>query len=480
MVIRNYGWKQSKPDSRDFRLKTVNPVVYKSLPSSVDLRPIIPEVLDQGELGSCFSGDTVIPLMNGKERTLKELSEGIEGDFFYIYSLIFNDKFYEVVPALASAFKTRENQKTLRIFLDNGEWFDCTLDHKLLSREGEYIEAKDITVGQSLMPLNRKIDNSWLKGYELVENPGEKWHYTHKISSKFDKGLSTPKGSVIHHKDFNKLNNSPDNLIIMTNKEHSAYHAKLSGFGNYNGSEEQKLHSRKLMIENHKKENYTKKTASIGGKAAAKKYFEDEEYRERVNGFFKLGLSEENRIKAKNSLLNTLKKEESKEKKSFIAKTAFREGKLNNFIIKGKENIGKNSTLLQCLKNGKYLIENQMEFNEENWNKLKKLRMIGNLPKFKTALKYFNSIEEFKEKSLTYNHKVVKIIENERFQDVYCLNVPETENFAIKAGIFVHNCTAHALTMAHRIARIKQGLPDMELSRLFVYYNERLMEGTVD
>lgn len=53
MVIRNYGWKQSKPDIRDFKLKTVNPAVYKSLPKSVDLRNIVPEVLDQGELGSC-------------------------------------------------------------------------------------------------------------------------------------------------------------------------------------------------------------------------------------------------------------------------------------------------------------------------------------------------------------------------------------------------------------------------------------------
>ena len=31
-----------------------------------------------------------------------------------------------------------------------------------------------------------------------------------------------------------------------------------------------------------------------------------------------------------------------------------------------------------------------------------------------------------------------------------------------------------------RLARKKQGLPDQPLSRLFIYYNERLMEGTVD
>jgi len=53
MTIRNYGWKKSVPDHRDYKLKTVNPSVYKNLPASVDLRHIIPEVLDQGQLGSC-------------------------------------------------------------------------------------------------------------------------------------------------------------------------------------------------------------------------------------------------------------------------------------------------------------------------------------------------------------------------------------------------------------------------------------------
>lgn len=42
------------------------------------------------------------------------------------------------------------------------------------------------------------------------------------------------------------------------------------------------------------------------------------------------------------------------------------------------------------------------------------------------------------------------------------------------------SCTAHALTSALEVLERKNGLPVVEMSRLFVYYNERVMEGSVD
>ncbi len=43
-----------------------------------------------------------------------------------------------------------------------------------------------------------------------------------------------------------------------------------------------------------------------------------------------------------------------------------------------------------------------------------------------------------------------------------------------------NSCTANALSIAMRITRRIQNLPDMRTSRLFIYYNERLLEGDVD
>jgi tRNA-splicing ligase RtcB len=46
-----------------------------------------------------------------------------------------------------------------------------------------------------------------------------------------------------------------------------------------------------------------------------------------------------------------------------------------------------------------------------------------------------------------YNHKVVDIIPLSEQEDVYCLTVPEYHNFALKAGVFVHNCGMCAIKL---------------------------------
>lgn len=60
VIKRNYGWKPSPPDSRDYKLKTVNPSVYSTIPSSVSLRSFEPEVYDQGEFSSCTGNALVM------------------------------------------------------------------------------------------------------------------------------------------------------------------------------------------------------------------------------------------------------------------------------------------------------------------------------------------------------------------------------------------------------------------------------------
>jgi len=44
-----------------------------------------------------------------------------------------------------------------------------------------------------------------------------------------------------------------------------------------------------------------------------------------------------------------------------------------------------------------------------------------------------------------YNHKVVAVIPLDYTENVYCLTVPEYHNFALKAGVFVHNCGMSAI-----------------------------------
>ncbi|MEY4519539.1 MAG: hypothetical protein RLZZ499_2139 [Cyanobacteriota bacterium] len=46
-----------------------------------------------------------------------------------------------------------------------------------------------------------------------------------------------------------------------------------------------------------------------------------------------------------------------------------------------------------------------------------------------------------------YNHKVVSVISTVEKEDVYCLSVPDYHNFALSAGVFVHNCGMAALKL---------------------------------
>lgn len=54
------------------------------------------------------------------------------------------------------------------------------------------------------------------------------------------------------------------------------------------------------------------------------------------------------------------------------------------------------------------------------------------------------------------------------------------EHFVIYDQGSLGSCTANAIGAAFHFDQIKQGLKDFTPSRLFIYYNERAMEGTVD
>jgi hypothetical protein len=163
----------------------------------------------------CFTGDTKIPLLNGTELSLKELAETYANKEFWVYSL--NEK-KNIVPGKASNPRlTRINAKILEIVLDNGETIRCTEDHQFLMRDNTYKSANLLRTGDSLMPLYRIQESH---GYEKVFNPKRGMYaLTHRLILRTGFGITVAEGEVIHHKDCNKHNNSPDNLSTKRNVE---------------------------------------------------------------------------------------------------------------------------------------------------------------------------------------------------------------------------------------------------------------------
>jgi len=102
---------------------------------------------------SCVTGDTEVATPFGFftiEQLTKDKSSTEE---FLVYCFDFEKNDY----TLGWAFNPRlvKRAKTLKFILDNGTHFSCTEDHRVLLRNGKWIEAQNIKEGHELMPFYR-------------------------------------------------------------------------------------------------------------------------------------------------------------------------------------------------------------------------------------------------------------------------------------------------------------------------------------
>ena len=105
--------------------------------------------------GGCFTGDTEVALVDGRNANFLQLiDEYNQGRTNYVYSINLNTKKIEP-KKIKKAWKTKENQPLIRITFDNQQSVECTLDHRFMLRNGSYVEAKDLQIGDSLRPLGK-------------------------------------------------------------------------------------------------------------------------------------------------------------------------------------------------------------------------------------------------------------------------------------------------------------------------------------
>ena len=167
----------------------------------------------------CFHGDTKVPLLDGTQKSLRDLSERTEP--FWVYSI---GPELCVAPGRAVCRKTRENAELVRVVVSGGDEIICTPDHEFMLIDGAYRQAKDLQFNDSLMPMYR----NWASrdGYESVSNGKGKGSQTHVMVWESHNG-PVPIRHVIHHKNHRYFDNQPENLELMTATAHSAHHRKF-------------------------------------------------------------------------------------------------------------------------------------------------------------------------------------------------------------------------------------------------------------
>lgn len=174
---------------------------------------------------------TPIPLLDGRTLTISELiQEYEEGKKNFVYSLKDNTK--EVVAGeIAWAGVNYNTNKIYRIWLDNGTYIDSADEHPFMLRDGSKLRADELNVGDSLMPSYieyEEVRPGSKSSYEKIYNPStEKFEFTHRLISK-EIPKAKEKYTTIHHKDFNRYNNSPENLEWVDFHEHRTMHGEMN------------------------------------------------------------------------------------------------------------------------------------------------------------------------------------------------------------------------------------------------------------
>lgn len=199
---------------------------------------------------SCLAYDTKIFLLSGKVLTIEEL---YHSDIEHEWVLACDCESKQLKPVKIEQVLEKHIPETLLQFtLSNGKTFACTDDHLILMKNGEYKQAEEILPYDELMPFNYYHELNYHDRYRKVVNPFRGTSkFLYKIVSqdllsnaiaeaKKRAVVDGSKFTVIHHKSHNKNDDRPENLVPLTNIEHTNLHAMT-------GREIKAFHDRTVM-----------------------------------------------------------------------------------------------------------------------------------------------------------------------------------------------------------------------------------------
>jgi len=347
----------------------------------------------------CMAGETIIPLPDGNNKTIKELAElyPTPADKFYVYS--YDHKNDNIQLGIAHSVRKTKTAQTYKITFDDGSHLIATDNHPFLMRNGEYKKVKDLLPDESVMPFYQK--RFFNQRYRFVYGFSDKWISEHRlVATQFDRQLND--NEIVHHCDFNKENNLPSNLEIMDDSEHRAYH---------------------MMINNKyiwSPENYDKqcKAISVGLKAANLSW--NGKRKGKNNPFYGKTHSSNSNQKRSRSLLEFHSDINNKSKWIGNNNGRYREDitfdsleELSYELYKNNSKLTKYELIEAAGCNGRLMMARISDAGYDDWYS------------YKTYIE--NSI----------NHKIVSI-ELHEILDVYDMTVDKYHNFATTV-CFVHN-----------------------------------------
>ena len=367
-------------------------------------------------LDYCLAPDTMVELINNERDTIKSICERVtSGEDLYTYSINPDTEEIEVSKIVAGR-QTRKNEPTLKITLDNGETIVSSYNHKFLLRNGKYVPAEELDVNTSLMSFSKSEIKSYYGvsyRYIGVNKNLVNCEPEHILIYKYfheDYVPSVP----IHHEDENGLNNSLDNLTQLSSSEHFSEHVKR--FWDSIPKEQ-----RGEWIKSH----WTEETTKIISENTKKQWknMTKEEYEEMCK---KIADSIPDRSGENNGMYgkghSSLTRELISERQKEYNKSLTDEQRKAKSVLMTRGNAYKVLRVLQ---------DRGLEVTKDNYEKVRR-EITKRGIKWETACKFFL------EDGIITNHKIISIEPYEPM-DLYDIEVEKYHNFALTAGVFVHN-----------------------------------------
>lgn len=434
--------------------------------------------------GGCFSGDTKIALADGRSLSFIEIiNEYRRGGKLFCYTIRKNGTIG--IERIINPRRTKQNATVIKLTLDSGEQITCTPDHRFMLRNGDYKMAKDLLAHDSLMPMRTTVSEIGkritISGYEMIFDPKEyRWVFTHMRADEYnlEHGVySVSDGAHRHHLDFNKRNNAPSNLRRISKEEHLSVHR--SNAQKTLGREDVKEKIRILHQSPAFREKIREKMLSMRGilSERAKKQWQSQEYKDTMKKKYLAFYATNSAYREK--LLARLSREQEKywsdqknrDAQSIRVRSYFidhpdhrnnhsrasieqwsnsdllawrsqrtKEQWTDDFRLKRKEAYS-NTYRHHSLSLLRALYEKTHTVSEDEFECARKETCNKNVLKFSTILNrfFYGDADKLREAVENFNHKIVHIEHLTERADVYDIEVPETHNFALASGVFVHN-----------------------------------------
>ncbi|MFB6074202.1 MAG: DNA topoisomerase (ATP-hydrolyzing) subunit B [Haloarculaceae archaeon] len=442
-------------------------------------------IVEGDSAGGCFTGDTEIALASGRTITFETLLEEHEaGESHYCYT-VSDDGTVEIERVRAPRI-TKEDADLVAVTLDNGETIRCTPDHEFMLRDGSYCEAQYLDSGTSLMPLYRKTSDTdeegiTIDGYEMVKQPvrNDFWEFTHLLADRHNLrngNYSERDGDHKHHVDFDKRNNRPDNIERLPKADHLELHREHATETLHDEEVRQELRElkqsaefREMMSERMQEEETVELL-----RAQAKAQWEDDEYREFMREAWQNFYENNPEYRAK---VQERLAEASREYWADETHRAAQSSRIEQYYENNPEAVKRRREEAKEQWDDEELREWRSEKTKEQWtDRFREQRMESYnqtyydhtipfmsqvleedgdledytekrqangdpnvLRKDTTIEKFFESEADLVEAVESHNHTVESVERLEETADVYDIEVPGTHNFALEAGVFVHN-----------------------------------------